>query len=239
MIRLFRKIRFGFLAGEKFSKYLLYAVGEIVLLVIGILIALQINNWNTRRIEKANERKIYRNIRRQVVDDRNELLRVQAFNNFYSGQYEYANQLMLANDRTQIDTLAIIVMNLSRYSDFQRSGNIYETLVNSGELKLLKNQGITSQLQKLEMTYNYMNMLEKIHWEIIINELSPEVKGVINYATLKIIKPEKLYSVELQNILIESLFLTKGKEGAYNQAQEDIKTLIGLIDEELGVTKEE
>ena len=84
-----------------------------------------------------------------------------------------------------------------------------------------------------------MNMLEKIHWEIIINELSPEVKGVINYATLKIIKPEKLYSVELQNILIESLFLTKGKEGAYSQALEDIKTLIALIDEELGIEKEE
>jgi len=37
--------------------------------------------------------------------------------------------------------------------------------------------------------------------------------------------------------LIESLFLTKGKEGAYNQALEDIKTLIGLIDEEVGVEK--
>lgn len=46
MIKFFRKIRQQLLSENKFSKYLLYAVGEIVLVVIGILIALQINNWN-------------------------------------------------------------------------------------------------------------------------------------------------------------------------------------------------
>lgn len=46
MIKLFRKIRQTMIKENKFSKYLLYAIGEIVLVVIGILIALQINNWN-------------------------------------------------------------------------------------------------------------------------------------------------------------------------------------------------
>jgi hypothetical protein len=46
MIKFFRKIRHTMLKENKFSKYLLYAVGEIVLVVIGILIALSINNWN-------------------------------------------------------------------------------------------------------------------------------------------------------------------------------------------------
>ena len=49
MIKFFRKIRQGMLAENKFSKYLLYAIGEIVLVVIGILIALQINNKNEER----------------------------------------------------------------------------------------------------------------------------------------------------------------------------------------------
>jgi len=40
---------------NKFSKYLIYAVGEIILVVIGILIALQINNWNSNRIEKESD----------------------------------------------------------------------------------------------------------------------------------------------------------------------------------------
>ena len=46
MIKFFRHIRKRLLTENKFSKYLLYAIGEIVLVVIGILIALSINNWN-------------------------------------------------------------------------------------------------------------------------------------------------------------------------------------------------
>ncbi len=46
MIKFFRKIRQRLLTENKFSRYLIYAIGEIVLVVIGILIALQINNWN-------------------------------------------------------------------------------------------------------------------------------------------------------------------------------------------------
>ena len=50
MIKLFRKIRQGLLTENKFGKYVLYAIGEIVLVVIGILIALQVNNWNENRL---------------------------------------------------------------------------------------------------------------------------------------------------------------------------------------------
>ena len=46
MIKFFRKIRQRLLTENKFSKYLLYAIGEIILVVIGILIALQVNNYN-------------------------------------------------------------------------------------------------------------------------------------------------------------------------------------------------
>ncbi|MET1258292.1 DUF6090 family protein [Flagellimonas sp. DF-77] len=46
MIKFFRRIRQTLLTENKFSKYLLYAIGEIILVVIGIMIALQINNWN-------------------------------------------------------------------------------------------------------------------------------------------------------------------------------------------------
>ena len=44
--KIFRKIRQRLLSENKFSKYLIYAIGEIILVVIGILIALGINNWN-------------------------------------------------------------------------------------------------------------------------------------------------------------------------------------------------
>ncbi|MBT8306228.1 MAG: hypothetical protein KJN85_04770, partial [Maribacter sp.] len=49
MIKFFRKIRQQLLIENRTGKYLLYAIGEIVLVVIGILIALQINNWNEEK----------------------------------------------------------------------------------------------------------------------------------------------------------------------------------------------
>lgn len=58
MIKLFRKIRQKILAENKLSKYLIYAIGEIILVVIGILIALSINNWNERRKEKELEKEL-------------------------------------------------------------------------------------------------------------------------------------------------------------------------------------
>jgi hypothetical protein len=58
MIKYFRKIRQNLLLESKTGKYLKYAIGEIILVVIGILIALQINTWNEERINKNKETKI-------------------------------------------------------------------------------------------------------------------------------------------------------------------------------------
>ena len=66
-----------------------------------------------------------------------------------------------------------------------------------------------------------------------MKELSPELRGVINYATLNIEQPDKLYSVEIQNFIIESMFLTKGKDSVYSKALIQTKTIKELIDEEL------
>lgn len=55
MIKLFRNIRQNLLTEGKTTKYLKYAIGEIILVVIGILIALQINNWNNDNIERELE----------------------------------------------------------------------------------------------------------------------------------------------------------------------------------------
>lgn len=58
MIKFFRRIRQKLLSENKFSKYLIYAIGEIILVVIGILIALQINNWNAAQKRNNEEQKL-------------------------------------------------------------------------------------------------------------------------------------------------------------------------------------
>lgn len=233
MFRFFRTIRLKLLTNNNIKKYLLYAIGEIILVVIGILIALKINNWNNGQIEKQNEVKTYINLKDQINQNQEEITSAKTINDHYKTQYELANRIISNQKRESIDTLAFIAMNLSQYSDFHGNANIYESLVNSGDIKLIKNTEIQKKLQNLETTFNYINKLEDIHWEIIIKELSSEMRGVINYSNLHVEKPDKLYAVELQNIIIESIYLTAGKDSIYNRALKEIKTIGQLIDSEL------
>ena len=233
MLRFFKKIRQQLLTDNKFSKYLLYAIGEIVLVVIGILIALNINNRNNQRILDRAEVKSYRNIKRQISDDKIELTKQRDINNYFKSGYEYANKIIAEQNYGKSDSITEIAMALAIYSDFNSNGKIYETLVNSGDIKLLKNFEIPGKLQKLEMTYNQVNNLEDIHWEIIINELSPLLRGVINYNTKTPVQPKKLFEVEVQNFFVESILLTRRKDTVYSRAIKEIDVIISLIDREL------
>lgn len=69
MIKFFRKIRQKLLTENKFSKYLLYAIGEIVLVVIGILIALSINNWNEKKKGKEVLNQYLSSLKENIKED--------------------------------------------------------------------------------------------------------------------------------------------------------------------------
>ncbi len=69
MIKFFRNIRQNLLNEGKTSKYFKYAIGEIVLVVIGILIALQINNWNEGRKENIHQKSVLSNLLQDLKSD--------------------------------------------------------------------------------------------------------------------------------------------------------------------------
>lgn len=69
MIRFFRKIRLRLLAENRVSKYLLYAIGEILLVVIGILIAFQVDTWNDLRKKQEDEHKILTELHTTLIGD--------------------------------------------------------------------------------------------------------------------------------------------------------------------------
>ncbi|REG87831.1 DUF6090 family protein [Winogradskyella sediminis] len=71
MIKFFRKIRRNLLSEGKTRKYFKYAIGEIVLVVIGILIALQINNWNENRKSDNILKNYYNQILKDLAKDYN------------------------------------------------------------------------------------------------------------------------------------------------------------------------
>ena len=85
MLRFFRGLRNSSLNQNKFSKYLLYAIGEIVLVVIGILLALQINLWKEERQERIAEIKTLKEIREGLLFDKADLeMNINALQDSYN-----------------------------------------------------------------------------------------------------------------------------------------------------------
>jgi len=71
MIKFFRKIRYDLMEKNKTGKYLKYAIGEIILVMIGILLALQVNNWNELRKTKEKEKVILKEIISDLIVNEN------------------------------------------------------------------------------------------------------------------------------------------------------------------------
>jgi hypothetical protein len=80
MIKFFRKIRQNLLLENKTGKYFKYAIGEIVLVMIGILLALQVSNWNQDRKDRISERELLDNIHRDFVQNKIQFDTVKAIN---------------------------------------------------------------------------------------------------------------------------------------------------------------
>ena len=233
MLAFFRKIRQQLLVNNKFSKYILYAIGEIILVVIGTLIALSINTWSQNKANRAEEVSYYRNIKRQLNEDKSGLEGNVRYNNLYLEQFRYAISIIENDDRNSVDSLAATALNLMRSSDFHRQSNIYQTLVNSGEIKLLKNQQIIEKLQHLEETYIYVNKLEETHTEAIMNYAVPNIVTTIKVYDMDIKDAESLYSFEFQNLFTLFVSHMVEKNDIYDRALERIDGLIQSIDEEL------
>lgn len=222
------------LSGEgKLTKFLTYAFGEIIIVSVGILLALYLNNWNQKRADKKLEIQYYQSIKNQLTEDAKILNGEMNYNQSYNSQFAYAGNLIKSDKRTEIDTLGKIAFNMLRYSDFRRKSSIYQTLINSGEIIVLKNNIIIEKLQSLEEMYLYINRLEENHSTIILSQIIPDIKETLQVDPIKVMKPEVMFSYKFKNIFDLLSGLMNEKMVAYTQAENMIQTIIDLIDKEL------
>ena len=232
-MKLFRKIRQALIQKGNLKKYLLYAIGEILLVMVGILLAFQVNTWNDNRIKRSAELTFYKNLRSLITNDKNQIQSEIEYNNTDMAQFEYANKIIEINDRTKTDTLGKIAINLSRYSDFDRQGNIYETMVNSGEIKLLRNPEIIKGIRELEERYLYINRMENIHYDAMITYVIPSINPAVKFSTGEVQKPDNLYTFEFQNLITSLIRIMVEKDKIYHSSIDEIEIIIKLIDKEL------
>ena len=231
-----RILRRNFLDNEPLKKYLIYALIEVLLVMVGILLALQVDDWNNQRIDRQSELTFYGNIKDQIQRDKERIGGEIVFNGFYLEQFEYAFDLVEGGERTaeNRDTLGVIAVNLLQYSDFDQQGNIYETLVNSGQSKIVSNHDILQRLQALEEQYLYINRMENIHYDAIMTHVIPATSETVAFATSKIMDEEEIYDYRFQNLLVSLIHIMREKEQIYKNTITNIDDISALIDEELG-----
>jgi hypothetical protein len=202
-------------------------------LVAGILIALSINSWDMKNSQRSDELNIYQNIQNMIQEDREVIQGEIAYNISYMKQFQFASGIIDENARSRQDTLAKIALNLTQYSDFNKSSNIFQNLLNSGELKLLKNSSVITRLQELEETYIYLNRMENIHLQFVMEFVGRELINKMHLSSGKVENENTLYAFQFQNLFLTSVSLMGEKDEIYQRALREIDTISNLIDEEL------
>jgi len=146
MIKFFRKIRQKLLSENKFSKYLIYAIGEIVLVMVGILLALQVNNWNEGKKDKAEAIKILEKLQAEFETNKTEL---DASIHYHQQQHEAAvkiEALFDPNHKVPADTITNLLKRAFIDWKFEPRQSITTSAMASGKIALINNDSLTENL---------------------------------------------------------------------------------------------
>ena len=149
MIKFFRKIRQKLLSEGQTGKYLKYAIGEIVLVVIGILIALQINNQNIQKQDDKIEQTYLRSLQNEFKNNLQILDKTISLNNEIINGIDKLSSFF---DKKVFDTLSqqtisrYIVQATAEEIYFNPSTGVVTEIISSGNLKLVKNQELKHKL---------------------------------------------------------------------------------------------
>ena len=205
MIQFFRKIRERLLNENKFSKYLLYAIGEIVLVVIGILIALQVNDWNEGQKERRVELKALSDLKREFLY--NKVLLDSAVN-FKEVAYASNEAFIETIRKGKAGTESII----RRYggSTINPNNGVLNSLISTGTINTIQNDSLKHLLTSWEdLIQNYREEEER-HYNWLDLVVWPYLNGVI---------PNSDYSEKGGWVFLDSTEVL----AYYNEAFKDLK----------------
>lgn len=163
MMKFFRHIRHNLIGGNRITSYLLYASGEIILVVIGILIALQINNWNHTRIDKNIESNYLAALREGIKTD------TMGISNYILRSYKKRRQGLIQGreyyqDSFQVnDTIDFVEKitgsNMEWAYIWTINTNVYNELQSTGNLRKIRDPELRQEISKY---YSRLNLAQKI-----------------------------------------------------------------------------
>ena len=243
MLTFFRKIRKSLIASSSARKYLLYAIGEIALVVIGILIALQINNWNEWRKDREKEKAHLQEI--AATANSNILLLEKQIRSIMN--HTPSGELVYKYLRTRDSSLEISPEDwhwaLMGHGDLTLSSSGYESLKSQG-FEILVNTQLKSQIINLfENTYpeltreqRWGNTVKPDYDKFIIEHF---LSNIDENGESKFGKIPRNKSFLLDNHYFYGLIETaRGQRGFYSKnyqyTMDKTQQVLQLINEELG-----
>ncbi len=174
MFKFFRKIRYDLMETGKTGKYLKYAIGEILLVMIGILLALQVDNWNTDRLNAKEEQLLLKQLRTEFIQNKNQLLTKIAKREDAASSCHEILQIIdnpgLKKDYEQIDSLFATI--LPNYT-FDPINGIITQLLAGGKLPLISNDSLRQHLSNWSSLVVQAKEEELIYLEFNMNHLRP------------------------------------------------------------------
>ncbi|WP_394751119.1 DUF6090 family protein [Spongiimicrobium salis] len=192
MIKFFRKIRQKALTENKFSKYLLYATGEIVLVVIGILIALAINNNNETRKTKEVARAYLNSLNEEFEFNLALLDKTIATAKELSqgavNMRQFFNPQVL--DTVSEREIGLAFKDLNSEAVYSPSNGVLSEIISSGNLKILENEVLKQHLASFEKRVERMQVQEQEVLKLR-NEMSVFVRKNGNVAPLVFVNISK------------------------------------------------
>ena len=159
MIKFFRHIRQNLIMENKTGKYFKYAIGEIILVVIGILIALQINNWNEQRNDNAELWQYKQRLIRQFQKDSSDLWSYNEGYNYIKPLFKTLDSTFRENLKGNVNKNSIIKIPvfITLQSQFITETHALIELNNTGKMSLFKNDSIKDKLTE------YQNLIAQQH----------------------------------------------------------------------------
>lgn len=218
MIKLFRKIRYDLMNQNKTAKYFKYAIGEIVLVVIGILFALQINNWNEQRKQNTKEQQILLNLESDFKENLIEYNRVNELcKTSYEGNIVLLN--LIKSDKpitnpSEVDKLIDLIINDFATLDLI-SGSVDE-IINTGSLSIIKDDRLRKQLSNWSQEIVDCNDDVKIFLDHLFAILIPSIKDQL-----------LLRNIDIPEDIVQNLNLSQISKSNFNL---DYNTTIKTIE---------
>ncbi|NVK83440.1 MAG: hypothetical protein HWE21_03910 [Cytophagia bacterium] len=148
----------------KLSRYLVYAIGEILLVVLGILIALKINNWNETVKNKKQEVVLLKNLK---YDFEQNMQRLQSGESYISQRRDYIDQLLgyLRHLPEKIDSAETVALleRISMVHNFHPAMPTYQEMQGSGTLNLIKSIPLKNAIANYQTVLNSNEKIEISH----------------------------------------------------------------------------